>query len=1149
MNKLIIKSSLFRSCLLLIVLQCALSSALMGQDAKVTINAKSARLETVLQSIQKQTGYKVFYSDNSVDPDRIVTVEIVNVPVSNLLSRILPALGLTYKFVDNTIVLSRDPNTKVVPGVVGKATPIHKVSGIVKDEKGTPMVGVSVVAKSDTRRGTTTMTDGRFQFNVPTTETHIIVSMIGMETQTIPVADNLNVTMKTNVFEAEEVIVTGYVPKAKNSFTGTATQVTGEQLIRVNPTNLLSALKVFDPSFVISDMNGMFGSNPNYVPERIEIRGSNSMPDVSENTLKTYTSLPIFILDGFQIEVEQVYDLDINRVENISILKDAAAASIYGSRAANGVVVITTKMPTKGAIQVSYTFNGSVEMPDLSSYNLMNSKELVQYYDKMNLFTDTGNLGGSTMVDPERRNLLMILKQEANNGIDTYWLSQPLRTSIQHQHSLFLEGGTDVGAPEKQRSVRYQVNFNASLQNGVMKGSDRNTYGGSAKLIYDTRKLQISNELQASFTDSHDSPYGDFSQYSSLLPIFRIKDENGNYYPTLSIDNVPLYDGFPITDIGSKMLGTQINPLYEANYMNNISKKESNKVAYKLGVNWEIIPDLRLRGTFSINHSQSQGDKYVSPLSKAVTDELGTSLDDLRRRGSYDRNYASSTDYYGMVNLSYVKSIGRHTVQAVAGGELKESSGDSDAYQAIGFLNDPLTDPGKAVQFALNTGPTGSSQIVRTVGAFATVNYGYDERYMFDASYRLDGSSNFAGNKRISPFWAVGVRWNLHNEKFMDNSFFDKIAIKANMGTTGNANFSLDQIQTMYKYIGQYEGITGAEIRSLSNPNLKWQTKLERTVGLELGLLKNIINLEFNYYSNTTKDNLTSISILPSTGFSTYWANMGEVSNKGYEFNLSVTPYKTKDWQVNFFVNGTHNKNKVVKISDALKEYNKAVIAAQNDKKGSVLENVFLFEEGMSNNSIYAVRSLGIDPGTGQEIFLTKSGEKTFTWNAADQVIVGCEDPTLYGFFGLNLSYRRWSFNTSFEYSFGGDMYNSTLAARVEDGSINSKQSDKIVSNVDRRALTERWANPGDIAKFRGINSSSTVFTSSRFVQTNNYMKINSMKLMYTLNQPGKKIWGMSMLRVALSTNELLHVSSIRQERGYSYPYARRYTLSLQANF
>ena len=349
--------------------------------------------------------------------------------------------------------------------------------------------------------------------------------------------------MKSDVIESEALVITGYVPKAKNSFTGTATQVKGADLVKVNPTNMLQALQVYDPSFVISTSPANSDRTPTTFPDRIEIRGANSMPDISENTLQTYTSLPIFILDGFQVEVEKVYNLDINRVENVTILKDAAASSIYGSRAANGVVVITTKMPQKGSIQISYTLNTSIETPDLSSYNLMNPKELVQYYEKMDVFS-----GGSTTigsVDPERRNLLTMLKMEAANGVDTYWLAQPLRTSFKARPFALPRRRNRRWQTGQDHTLRYQINLNGNFSDGVMIGSQRNTYGGGAKLIYDTRKLQLTSDLQVGFTDTKDSPYGNFSTYTQLLPIFRIKDSNGDYFPTLSANNIPLYENFP----------------------------------------------------------------------------------------------------------------------------------------------------------------------------------------------------------------------------------------------------------------------------------------------------------------------------------------------------------------------------------------------------------------------------------------------------------------------------------------------------------------------------------------------------------------------------------------------------------------------------
>lgn len=1138
---------LLRMCLLLALLACIPAGALRAQEAKVTFQLREKPLSTLLAEIQKQTGYKIFYSDNNVDVSRKVNVSARQVPVNKVLESILPKLGLTYQFINNTIVLSQNPKAAAAQGtsVMAKAVPVRTVSGVVRDEAGKPMVGVSVISMKDKQRGTSTAADGTFSFRVPADETQVTFSMIGMKTQTLPVGSGtLDVTMKSDVIESEALVITGFVPKAKNSFTGTATQVKGADLVKVNPTNVLQALQVYDPSFVISDITGEFGSNPNHIPDRIEIRGANSMPDISENTLQTYTSLPIFILDGFQVEVEKVYNLDINRVENVTILKDAAASSIYGSRAANGVVVITTKMPQKGSIQISYTLNTSIETPDLSSYNLMNSKELVQYYEKMDIFS-----GGSGSVDPERRNLLAMLRMEAANGVDTYWLAQPLRTAFKHSHSLVLEGGTDVGRQGKDRTLRYQINLNGNFSDGVMIGSLRNNYGGGAKLIYDTHKLQLTSDLQVGFTDTKDSPYGDFSTYTQLLPVFRIKDSHGDYFPSLSANNIPLYENYPWTGIGSNVLGTQINPLYEANNLNNFSRGNNLSLTYQLGANWEIIRDLRLRGEFSYNRQEKVSERYVSPFSSAITDGLdNNSIEQLYRRGSYDKNNATSTSYYGKASLSYQKSFARHTVQAVLGGEIKEDNAESDSYSVTGFLNDSQTYPSDGAQYPLSGRPTGSSSIVRMAGAFATVNYSFDNRYMVDGSYRVDGSSNFASKQRISSFWAVGVRWNVMNEKFMNRKVFDNFALKANIGTTGNSNFALSQILNMYKYLTMYDGITGAELMSLANPDLKWQTTLKRNIGLELGFLRNRINLEFNYYSNTTDNNITRVNILPSTGFSSYTANQGDVSNKGFDFNLSVTPVRTKNWQFNVFVNGQHNRNKLTNLSEALKDYNKQIMEEQTTTDKTKIENVFLFEEGKSLTAIYAVQSAGIDPGTGQEIFITKDGKRTFTWNSADQVVVGDTEPDLRGYFGVNLSYKRWSLNTSFEYSFGGEMYNQTLVDRIENTSMNNSVN-RVAYNMDRRALYDRWSEPGQSAKYRGINVSGKTYASSRFVQKNNYLRMNSIRIMYNLNSPDKRLLGMSMLRIALSANDLFYASTIRQERGLSYPYARTFTLSLQANF
>ncbi len=1151
-RKFFLKSFLF------LFLQSFLVMAGYAQKEMVSLDVKDVKLETVFQSIQEQTGYKIFYNNELVNATQLVTIQVTNVPLDTALRKLLTPLNLTYKTVDKTIVISKEAPVKT--GV--KTVELFEITGTVRDQQGEILPGVTVVYKETPTQGTSADAEGKYRIRVPSLEGEIVFSFIGMETQTIAIKGRrvIDVKMVYKVEQIEDVIVTGYGTKAKNSFTGTAIQVKGEDLRNVNPTNLFDALKVFDPSFSIVDDEGLFGSDPNRVPDKIEIRGQSSMPDISQGNLQTYTSLPIFIMDGFQISVQQVFDLDMNRIQSVTILKDAAAASIYGSRAANGVIVIETKVPEGGKLRFSYSFNGSIQVPDLSSYNLMDASELLEYYERSNLFTN-GNKGDNTATNiyedllggnPGRQNLYMLLKQEVANGVDSYWLSQPLQTAIQHTHTIMLEGGTRFGEKER-RNIRYQVNLTAAPSQGVMKGSDRNRYGAGLKLLYNDNRLQVTSDLQFALVDNTDSPYGSFSTYANLLPFYRMKDENGKYLPMLSYSNIPIYEGFPRPDFTGNTFSEQLNPIYEAKYLSSFSKGETTNLTFNLGFNWEAWEGLRVQGSFSVNNVQDKSEVYRSPLSAdffdytSVTDGESTSegyiLKNIYKRGTYNMTNSSQFDYYGRLTVAYTKSFGRHLLQGIIGGELKETNSESDGYTSVGFLDDALGYPSYAVQFDPYKGPSGNRSTTRSAGVFGNFNYSWDNRYLVDITGRLDGSSNFASNQRSAPFWSVGVRWNIYNESFMrSHGIFENLAIRANIGTVGNSNFQLSQIMTLYNYMKMYDGVMGAEIMSIANRKLKWQTTTNRNIGLEFSMLKGLMNFDFNFYSNTTNNNLTDIAILPSTGFTTYKANMGKVRNQGLEFALSVTPVRTKDWRVNVFVNGARNKNKLLSISDALKDYNETVKENQTTGTGKTkLERVFMFEEGKSLNSIYAVRSAGIDPGTGQEVFMTVDGERTFTWNSADQVVVGNTEPDLKGFFGVNVDYKRWSLGMNLQYSFGADKYNKTLYEKIEGGDFSQ--------NMDRRALKGRWTQPGDIARYKGYSNLAQLKPTSRFVQKDNFLSMTSLRLTYTLNDRDIDFLGLSLLKVSLSTNDLFYVSTIKQERGLNYPFARTFYLSIQANF
>ncbi len=1087
---------------------------------KVSVHLQNRPLKELLHTIQKNERLYL-YVDPAVDTEKSITVSTHYTDPLALLREVDNTLS--YRIVDNTLV--------VMP--TGKTG--GKLYGLVLDENGEPISGV-VVHYGNQGKNSATLTDvdGRFILTPGSNGGTLTVSFIGYKKQELPIGKEhfFCVHLKADVNELDDVIVTGYAPKAKNSFTGTAVQVKGEELRTINNTSFFDALKVFDPSFKVVDSRELFGSDPNFVPSQIDIRGQNSFPDISESNLRTETSLPVFILDGFEVEVEKVYDLDMNRIQSVTILKDASASAIYGSRAANGVIVIETRSPEAGKLQINYSLTAGMQVPDLSSYNLMNAAEALEFQKAAGVF-DALTEGE----DPGTRlNSYNLIKQEIMSGTDTYWLSKPLRVGFQHKHSLIIDGSVKNEDAEKEGGMRYSVNLAYGQNNGVMKGSDRTTYEAGTKLLYNSKKLYVTNDLQFSMVGNSESPYGEFSSYTQALPYHREKDADGNYYRTLSLANVAP-EGMSLS-----ILAQQESPVYEAKYLNSFTEKETYNLTNNTSVNWEVFSDLRIRANFSVSYGFNRTDAYISPQSFSYInsdDNSSTTPSTLYSRGKYTLRNSSSLSYKGNVVASYTRSFGYHDIQAIWGGEVSQDDYNSDGYTLTGFLGDALNYLSYGVQYELYGRPSGSESKVRAAGTFANFNYSFRNRYLVDLTGRIDGSSIYGKNQQTAPYWSAGFRWNAHNESFLKgNDHLQKLALRLNIGTTGNQNFTKSQATSLYTFLtASYGGYFGAIISTLGNPDLKGQITYNRNIGAEGTLFDNKFNFDVNYYYNTTQGNLTEITIAPSIGFSSYKTNMGDLTNQGVEFSFSYTPLRTRDLTLNFTLNGAHNTNRITRISDTLRKYNEEI--SKEAEEGAA--NVFLFQEGESMNTIYAVRSLGIDPGTGKEIFLTKEGEKTFTWSADDQVPVGVDEPILEGYIGSNFRYKGWEIGATFNYSFGADRYNYTLHEKIEN-------VDYMVNN-DRRALTERWKQPGDVARYKAINDNSVTQSTSRFVQRERLLSLTSLRVSYTVPASVLRGRNLSMLKFSVTGNEIFYCSTIKQERGLNYPYARSINFSAYINF
>lgn len=1023
----------------------------------------------------------------------------------------------------------------------------QEMRGRVVDETGEALPGATVrllrvKPRHEDLKTVITDADGRFRFQITAPDLFVTANCVGFQGNTVRAQAGKEVVMRMtpNTQELKETIVTGFFSKSKNSFTGTAVQVRGEELREVNPTNLLEGLKVFDPSFQMVDTRGMFGSDPNHVPDQIEIRGQNTMPDISQSSLQSQPSLPIFILDGFEVSVQKIYDLDVNRVRSITLLKDASASAIYGSRAANGVIVIETRSPMQGKLQVSYTLNGGLEVPDLTSYNLMNAAEALEFQRLAGVF-DAHRAGE----DPGTNlNSYNAVRRAILGGQDTYWLSKPLQVGLRHKHTLLVDGSVrlpnqQVSPDGRQPQMRFSVNLGYGSQQGVMIGSQRQTYEAGTKLMFQSGRFFVTNDLQLSMVSNDESPYGNFSAYTSALPYYSEQDADGQYYRTLSIANMAP-EGMKIG-----VTAAQQSPVYEARYLNSYTTGRQTNITDNLSLNLVVLHDIRVKGSFTFSYDYGRTDAYLSPGSFTYVNgnNDGTTPDVLYKRGRYDVGNTSGLTYNGNLVATFSHTYEKWDVQSILGGELRQTRTETDGYVLTGFLGDAQDYLSYAVQYQQYGRPSGNESTVRSAGVFCNQNWAYDNRYLCDLTCRLDGSSLYGRKQQTAPYWSVGLRWNAHNEQFLHGrKNVAKLALRANIGTTGNQGYSPNQAANMYSYLSQvYGGYFGALITTLGNPDLKGQRTFNRNIGIEGTVLRNRLRFEANYYYNTTKGNLTSLTIAPSIGFDSYKANMGDLSNEGVDFNLSYAVLRGKGVFLNVTLNGAANRNRIRRISDALQRYNDTVNQlAQNDENGDY-PTVFLFKEGESMNTIYAVRSLGIDPGTGHEIFLDRNGQTTYTWNAQDQVPVGVNEPTLQGYIGVNFRYRAWEAGTHLNYSFGADKYNYTLHQKIENVSY--------MQNNDRRALTERWQQPGDVARYKAITDNSATRATSRFVQRERRLSMTSLRLSYTLPARTLRQLRLSMLRFSLTANELFYLSTIRQERGLSYPFARSFTFSSQVNF
>ena len=1072
------------------------NASVFAQQEKLALSSTQLTVREIFDAISSQLRYDVFYNGEQLDLNRKVKFaqQVLN------LEQVLDAVAnnrFKYTLEDRTIILT--PLT--TPQTVNSVT----LTGQVTDQSNTPLPGVTVLVKG-TKLGTSTDPEGNFKLSLPQQENTILIfSFIGMESQEVPVGDPkkpIKVILKETAENLKEVVVTGIFTRKKESFTGSASTYTASELKTAGTQNILQSLKTLDPSFAILD-NTLYGSDPNRLPN-MEIRGKSSMLGMRDE-LEADPNQPLFILDGFESSLSVINDMDINRIASITILKDAASTAIYGSKAANGVVVVETVKPQAGKLMVSYNGNANISMPDLSSYNLMNAKEKLAFEKLAGKYTPAS---WSATSEFELQKLYNQKLAEIESGIDTYWLTEPLRVGVNQKHSLYIEGG--------EGSFLFGIGAGYNGISGVMEKSNREVISGNIDLIYRIKKFQFSNKFSMTNTKIK-NPIVDFSEYAAANPYYKKRDEEGNIGKWLENNDYT----------------KAANPLWNASQN---SRDEGKQLALSNYFVAEYTPleALKVRARFGISYGNDDTEKFIS------RNDTRFDTYEILKKGTFNTTNTRSNQYEGELSVTFAKLIGRHRLNAVLGGNLNSNKTLTQGYSAQGFPEGDFVYPSFSNGYPEGGSPTYYENTSRSMNGYFNLGYSFDDRYLMDFSLRENGSSVFGASKRYIGTWSVGLGWNLHKERFIADhlTWIDFLKLRASIGNPGNQNFSSSKTLTTFNFqlaSMNYFGM-GAVLNQLGNPDLDWQITLDKNIGIDMTLIDKRLNITADYYHKVTDPLLINISMPLSSGTSSYLTNMGKQISQGLTLSASYYIIQKLDQRFSWLVRGNlrTQKTKLDKIGNKLDELNKS-------GQG---HNTVRYYNGADPDDIWAVKSAGIDPSTGRELFYDKEGNYTYDFSYDNEVICGNTGPKIEGVIGTSLNYKGFSVSMNFRYQTGASVFNEALFNKVENISVSG-----LNKNQDKRALYERWQNPGDKVRFKDIANAASTPMSSRFIQKENVLSMESVYVGYEFYEGWIKKIGLSNLKIQASMRDVFRASTIKSERGTLYPFARSLELGLSFNF
>ncbi len=1150
------------SCLLLFFC-LQIQANVYSQQTRVSIKLDNVSVQQLFVEIERMTDLAFVYNTKDIESLGVMDVDFTNEEVETILDACLKGKGLSYNIVNNHVVIRRaeaQAQQQAVRTVKGKVL-----------EKGTntPLPGATIKIKG-TSLGVATGIDGNFELTIPMEDAVLEISFIGYKNTEIAVGtrDEITIYLESDIEEISEVVVTGFQRREKAVMVGSVSTATARDLETAGVTTVDKALAGKLAGVYIRSTSGRPGETG-----RIQIRGVNTM---------TGTTEPLYVLDGMPLQTGEVSgginnlltngigNIPPENIKSISILKDATAASIYGSRAANGVVIIETKMGEAGQDYVSYTGKFGVTMAPKNKFDFMNTAEKIQLerelYDEFH-----PSYGGRVVQILNSRDNGTISSEEAERQIaelgeiNTDWMDVLYRNAISHSHNLTLSGGNT--------KTQYFTSFNYQKAQGTLIENVFQSGGLNMKLQrYVRDNLLLKFNLYSTIKKNQEGQAGmDVFTYAAFAnPYERPYEEDGSYAADMSYRD--LTNDISYTSDLNYMDFNIVRELKENTLTNNYAD-----IRGQFGIEYTFLDHFRYNGSVVANYTwvhdidESQPGTYRSWAQNWLNYAAGGKILPEHNMGFLQESTGRVFDYTVRNSIEYNnKFAGKHFVQVFFANEFGGRTNYQynsfnpiylSEYRIVGYPNWDLVGPDVYMELDLSRFGTSSFEEDRSASFIGSLVYSYDDRYVFNGNIRYDGVDILGSDNQFEPLWSAGVKWNAHSESFLKgyDSILSRLVLSFGYGYRGSINRSVYPFHSYLLGSNVYDGTVSASKLRFGNPAIKWERKKEINLGLELSLFKGRINMEGRYFNEKINDLLDNLKLSPSVGRVDATVNVGKMSNKGFEYSMRVEAIKNDNilWEIGGNITSVKNnlddvyENDIPGIADAstrnverypTNSWFGYKFSHVNTENGHMMVWAQRKESAAVGNSV-------VNTYTDEVIDLATITQKDLQERYVPYY-VGHIDPTWYGGFNTRFVYKQFELYANFVYAGGNKILNFQDRKNGPDGTVD----DITASRTNRvKDVQYRWRQYGDITDipaFQNSVSNYTYYLLDTDLDKGNYLKCNELALTWRAPQDWLKKMSLSTLKLTLVAGNLFTITPYNgtdpeTQTPFGYPNTRSYTLTL----